>query len=99
MKVVLLCGGMGTRLKEETEYKPKPMVNIGGKPILWHVMKIYSSYGFNEFILCLGYKGEMIKDYFYNYDVLNNDFTIDMSKDKRIAFHNESYSRSNRYSI
>jgi glucose-1-phosphate cytidylyltransferase len=64
MKVVILCGGLGTRLKEETEFKPKPMVEIGGKPILWHIMKIYAHYGFNDFILCLGYKGEKIKEYF-----------------------------------
>ena len=63
-KVVILCGGMGTRLKEETEYKPKPLVEIGGKPILWHIMKHYSHYGFKDFILCLGYKGDMIKNYF-----------------------------------
>jgi glucose-1-phosphate cytidylyltransferase len=78
MKVVILCGGLGTRLKEETEYRPKPMVNIDQKPILWHIMKIYSHYGFKDFILCLGYKGEMIKEYFYNYEMLNNDFTIEL---------------------
>lgn len=78
-KVVILCGGRGTRLREETEFKPKPMVEIGGHPILWHIMKIYSSYGYNEFILCLGYKGEMIKDYFYHYKMRNSDFTIDLS--------------------
>lgn len=76
MKVVILCGGLGTRLKEETEYKPKPMVEIGGKPIVWHIMKNYSCYGFNNFVLCLGYKGSIIKDYFINYDVRNNDFTL-----------------------
>jgi len=64
MKVIILCGGEGTRLKEETEFRPKPLVEIGGKPILWHIMKIYSHYGFNDFVLALGYKGEMIKDYF-----------------------------------
>ncbi len=79
MKVAILCGGLGTRLREETEYKPKPMVEIGDRPILWHIMKTYSTYGFNEFILCLGYKGEMIKDYFYHYKIRNNDFSIDMS--------------------
>ena len=67
MKTIILCGGMGTRLREETEYKPKPMVEIGGKPILWHIMKHYSYYGFNEFILALGYKGDVIRDYFFNY--------------------------------
>jgi glucose-1-phosphate cytidylyltransferase len=78
MKVVILCGGKGTRLREETEYRPKPLVTIGGKPILWHIMKTYSAYGFHEFVLCLGYKGEMIKDYFINYDLLNSDFTISL---------------------
>jgi len=78
MEVVILCGGKGTRLREETEFKPKPMVEIGGKPILWHIMKIYAQHGFNEFILCLGYKGEVIKRYFLNYEWLNNDFTIQL---------------------
>lgn len=87
MKVVILCGGLGTRMKEETEFRPKPMVNIGNKPILWHIMKIYSSYGFKEFILCLGYKGEMIKEYFYNYEILNNDFTIELGEHKNIEIH------------
>ena len=86
-KVVILCGGMGTRLREETEYKPKPLVEIGGKPILWHIMKIFSYYGFNDFILCLGYKGRLIKDYFFNYDMMNCDFTVDLGK-KDIEFHN-----------
>ena len=82
MKVVILCGGQGTRLREMTEIKPKPMVEIGGMPILWHIMKTYSHFGFNDFILCLGYKGELIKEYFYHYDILSNDFTIDLgSKD------------------
>lgn len=89
MKVVILCGGLGTRLKEETEFRPKSMVNIGGKPILWHIMKSYSCYGFKEFILCLGYKGEMIKEYFYNYEVLNNDFTIKLGNSKNIEIHSD----------
>ncbi len=82
MKVVILCGGIGTRLREETEVKPKPMVEIGGIPILWHIMKTYASYGFNEFILCLGYKGEVIKNYFYHYEMLANDFTIELGSNK-----------------
>jgi len=90
MKVVILCGGRGTRLKEETEYKPKPLVTVGGMPILWHIMKIYSHYGFNDFILCLGYKGELIKDYFLNFEELTNDFTLDLrSKEKRVVHHNK----------
>ncbi|MEA3254465.1 MAG: glucose-1-phosphate cytidylyltransferase [Candidatus Altiarchaeota archaeon] len=87
MKVVILCGGMGMRLREETEYKPKPMIAIGGKPVLWHIMKVYSHYGFKEFILALGYKGEVIKDYFYNYEILNNDFTIGLGSQKNIEIH------------
>ena len=74
--VVILCGGMGTRLREETEYRPKPMVEIGGHPILWHIMKMYAYYGYQDFILCLGYKGDAIKQYFLNYQALNSDLTI-----------------------
>jgi len=88
MKVVILCGGLGTRMREETEFRPKPMVEIGGKPIIWHVMKHYAHYGFNDFVLCLGYKGEMIKEYFYNYEMLNNDFTVSFGTDaKTIDVH------------
>ena len=87
MKVVILCGGLGTRLREETEFKPKPMVDIGGKPILWHIMKIYAHYGFKDFVLCLGYKGEMIKEYFLNYEAMNNDFTINLGKQHQTQFH------------
>lgn len=79
MKVIILCGGMGTRLREETEYKPKPMVEIGGRPILWHIMKHYAHYGYNDFILALGYKGDVIRDYFLNYYKYNRDFTVDLS--------------------
>jgi glucose-1-phosphate cytidylyltransferase len=78
MKVVILAGGLGTRLSEETELKPKPMVEIGGKPILWHIMKIYSHYGFNDFIVCCGYKGYMIKEYFANYFLHQADITVDL---------------------
>jgi glucose-1-phosphate cytidylyltransferase len=77
-KVVILCGGKGTRLHEETEYRPKPMVEIGNRPILWHIMKYYSHFGFNDFVLCLGYKAETIKEYFYNYHILKSDFTIEL---------------------
>lgn len=84
-KVVLLCGGLGTRLKEETEFKPKPMVTVGGKPILWHIMKIYSAYGYKDFILCLGYKGEIIKHYFYNYEIMSQDFKISYQNGKQIT--------------
>jgi len=84
--VVILCGGMGTRLREETEFKPKPMVEVGGKPIVWHIMKIYAHYGFRRFILCLGYKGGIIKDYFLNYEAASNDFTIHLGKNNRISY-------------
>ena len=87
MKAVILAGGLGTRLSEETETRPKPMVEIGGKPILWHIMKIYSSYGFNEFIICLGYKGNMIREYFANYFLYQSDVTINLS-DNSIDVHN-----------
>lgn len=80
MKVVILAGGLGTRLSEETELKPKPMVEIGGRPILWHIMKIYSHYGFNDFIILTGYKSHVIKDYFINYYTRYSDITVDMAK-------------------
>ncbi len=86
--VVILCGGMGTRLSEETVYKPKPMVEIGGKPILWHIMKIYAHYGFNRFVLALGYKGEYIKKYFYDYRMTANDFTLSMHPQNVPEIHN-----------
>ena len=78
---------MGTRLKEETEYKPKPMVEIGGRPILWHIMKLYAHYGFKDFVLALGYKGNVIRDYFLNYYCYNNDFTINLGNNKEICVH------------
>jgi glucose-1-phosphate cytidylyltransferase len=78
MDIIILCGGKGTRLREETEIKPKPMLEIGGMPILWHIMKTYAWYGFKDFILCLGYKGEKIKEFFYHYEILSNDFTIEL---------------------
>jgi glucose-1-phosphate cytidylyltransferase len=82
LKVAILAGGFGTRLSEETDVRPKPMVEIGGKPILWHIMKLYSHYGFNDFVLCLGYKGYMIKEYFANYFLHQSDVTIDIGKNK-----------------
>src|SRR4051812_49779998 len=78
MKVVILAGGMGTRISEESMVKPKPMIEIGGRPILWHIMKIYSAHGLHEFIICLGYKGYMIKEYFANYFLHMSDVTFDM---------------------
>jgi len=79
MKVVILAGGRGTRISEETEVLPKPMVEIGGKPVLWHIMKAYSHFGFNDFIICLGYKGHAIKEYFANYFLYSSDLTLDLS--------------------
>jgi glucose-1-phosphate cytidylyltransferase len=87
MKVVILCGGQGTRLREETEYRPKPLVDVGGRPILWHIMKMYAHYGHQEFVLCLGYRGQMIKEYFLNYEAMNNDFTMCLGKQHRIDYH------------
>lgn len=94
MKVVILAGGMGSRLSEETDIRPKPMVEIGGKPILWHIMKIYSHYGFNEFIICLGYKGYYIKEYFYHYFLHNSDVTFDFCDQnyKRIVHNTKAES-------
>jgi glucose-1-phosphate cytidylyltransferase len=89
MKIMILCGGQGTRMREETEYKPKPLVDVGGKPILWHIMKTYSNYGFNDFLLCLGYRGNMIKDYFLSYEGMNSDFTIQLGQERSIEFHQE----------
>ena len=86
MKVVLLAGGFGTRLNEETHVKPKPMVEIGGKPILWHIMKIYSHYGYNDFVICLGYKSHYVKEWFSDYYLHSSDFTIDL-KDNTITYH------------
>lgn len=86
MKVVLLAGGLGTRISEETDLKPKPMVEIGGRPILWHIMKLYSHYGFNDFVICCGYKGFYIKEYFYHYYMHLSDVTIDM-QNNNITYH------------
>ena len=88
-KVVLLAGGLGTRLREETEYRPKPMVEIGGKPILWHIMKTYASFGFKDFVICAGYKGNVIKDYFLRYQAYSSDFTITLGKEDSLVFHGD----------
>jgi glucose-1-phosphate cytidylyltransferase len=87
MKVVIFCGGKGTRLREETEYRPKPMVPIGHRPILWHIMKLYAHYGHTDFILCLGYKGEMIQNFFRNYLWMTSDVTLRLGRDPEIKFH------------
>ena len=87
MKAVILAGGLGTRISEETYLKPKPMVEIGGKPILWHIMKIYSSYGINDFVICCGYRGYVIKEYFANYFLHMSDVTFDMTLNKMEVHH------------
>jgi len=92
MKVVIFAGGFGTRLMEETEARPKPMVEIGGKPILWHILKMYEHYGFNEFIICLGYKATFIKEYFYNYYLHNSDVTIELANNNIKVHYSESES-------
>ena len=88
LKVVILCGGLGTRLREETEYRPKPMVPIGGQPIVWHIMKTYAQHGFKDFVLCLGYKGDIIKDYFRNYLWNRSDVTLKLGHNPQITYHN-----------
>ena len=89
MKVVILCGGLGTRLREETEYRPKPMVPIGERPILWHIMKTYAHYGHKDFVLCLGYKGEVIKEYFRNYHWNTSDVTLRLGAQPQTRYHNQ----------
>lgn len=89
MKVVILAGGLGTRISEESQYKPKPMLEIGDKPILWHIMKEYSYYGFNEFIICAGYKQHMIKEWFNNYFIYTSDVTFDMTSGKNVILHEQ----------
>lgn len=88
MKTVILAGGLGTRISEESQFKPKPMIEIGGEPILWHIMKSYSYYGYNDFIICCGYKGELIKQYFADYYMRRSDVTFDFSKSNKLMIHN-----------
>lgn len=90
MKVLILAGGYGSRLSEETDLKPKPMVEVGGKPIIWHIMKNYSYYGYNEFIILCGYKGYLIKEYFFNYYLHHNDISVDLIENKTILLHNSA---------
>jgi glucose-1-phosphate cytidylyltransferase len=87
MNVVILCGGLGTRMRDETEFRPKPMVEIAGRPILWHIMKIYAHFGHDAFVLSLGYKGEVIRQYFMNYDAWTRDVTVRLGPDPRVSFH------------
>ena len=90
MKVVILAGGLGTRISEESHLRPKPMIEIGGKPILWHIMKIYSYYGFNEFVICLGYKQHIVKEFFANYFLHMSDVTFDLEKNEMMVHNNFS---------
>jgi glucose-1-phosphate cytidylyltransferase len=99
MKVVILCGGQGTRLREETEFRPKPLVDVGGRPILWHIMKTYAHFGFRDFVLCLGYRGNMIKEYFLNYEAMNNDFTICLGKSSGIHFNGAHHEQDFRVTL
>ena len=89
MKAVILAGGMGTRISEESHLRPKPMIEIGGKPILWHIMKIYSSHGVNDFVICLGYRGYMIKEYFANYFLHMSDVTLDLAGNREARFREQ----------
>ncbi len=89
MKAVILAGGLGTRMREETEFKPKPMVEVGGKPVLWHIMKILGHQGISEFIICTGYKGEVIKRYFYDYGAMSQDFTVTLGSQDQVEFHGD----------
>ncbi|MFC5503410.1 glucose-1-phosphate cytidylyltransferase [Lysinimonas soli] len=89
MKAVLLAGGLGTRMREETEFRPKPMVEVGGRPVLWHIMKILGQKSIQDFVICTGYKSEIIKNYFANYDAMNSDFTVKLGSRKSIEYHGE----------
>ena len=99
MKVVILCGGLGTRMREETEFRPKPLVDVGGRPILWHIMKLYAHHGFHEFVLCLGYRANMIKEYFLNYEAMTNDFTICLGKKSQIEFNDHHQEQNFRVTL
>ncbi|GMU79759.1 MAG: glucose-1-phosphate cytidylyltransferase [Acidimicrobiia bacterium] len=87
MKAIILAGGLGTRLREETEFRPKPMVDIGGRPVLWHIMKGFAQHGITEFVVCIGYRGEVIRDYFLNYEARTNDFTVHLGATREIEYH------------
>ena len=87
MEIVILCGGQGSRMREETEYRPKPMVEVGGRPLLWHIMRLFGHHGLNRFVLCTGYKGGVIKEYFLNYDVLTRDCTVAVGRGRQVTFH------------
>jgi len=87
VKAIILAGGLGTRLREETEYKPKPMVEVGGRPIIWHIMKLLSFHGIDQFVVCAGYRGDVIRDYFLNYESRTNDFTVHLGVRDSVEYH------------
>lgn len=91
LPVMILCGGMGSRLHEETEFRPKPLLEVGGRPLLWHIMKLYATYGLRKFILCLGYKGSMIKDYFLNYRAYQSDLTLRLGDSPKVEYHTRNH--------
>ncbi len=99
IQTMILCGGLGTRLREETEYRPKPMVEVGGRPMLWHIMKIYAAHGFTDFVLLVGYRGDQIKEYFLNYEALHRDFTITLGQPNSVTFHDAHPDESWRVTI
>jgi glucose-1-phosphate cytidylyltransferase len=94
MQAIILCGGQGTRLREHTELRPKPMVEIGGRPILWHIMKLYAHHGITDFILCLGYKGDIIRQYFLDYEAMNCDFTVTLGRKNSIRYHGNTHNEN-----
>jgi glucose-1-phosphate cytidylyltransferase len=99
LQVVVLCGGLGTRLREETEFKPKPLVAVGGYPLLWHIMKLYAHHGFKDFVMCLGYRGDMIKEYFLNYEAMSADFTITLGESREISYHGGHFEQDYRVTL
>jgi len=99
MKVVLLCGGLGMRLREETEFRPKPMIEVGGRPILWHIMKTFAHHGLNDFVLCLGYRADVVKRYFLEYETMRNDFTVELGNPASLTFHGGHHERGWRVTL